>query len=77
VNELGTPGVHRPTNALDIFGFLAFSHGWTWLFWAAAGFRGTSVWEQPATVLFVIGGAGVFMGIVAQCTSPHSAHPKP
>jgi uncharacterized protein len=46
----------------DVLGFLAFSHGWTWLFWAAAGAWGTSVWEPPASVFFVIGGAGVIVG---------------
>lgn len=46
----------------DLVGFLAFSHGWTWLFWAVSGAWGTSVWELPASVFFVIGGAGVFLG---------------
>jgi uncharacterized protein len=48
--------------ARDIVGFLLFSHGWTWLFWGISGSMGRSVWEQPATSFFVIGGAGVFLG---------------
>jgi uncharacterized protein len=46
----------------DVWGLVAFSHGWTWTFWAVAGLWGVSVWEMPATVFFVIGGAGVFLG---------------
>jgi uncharacterized protein len=46
----------------DVAGFLLFSHGWTWLFWALSAAWSTSVWEMPATVFFIIGGAGVFLG---------------
>jgi len=53
---------HPARGARDILGFLLFSHGWTWLFWGISGTIGPSVWEQPATTLFVIGGAGVFLG---------------
>jgi uncharacterized protein len=49
----------------DIWMFLAFSHGWTWSCWALASAWGVSVWEMPAVVFFVIGGAGVFAGGVA------------
>jgi uncharacterized protein len=48
--------------ARDILGFLAFSHGWTWLFWALAGVTAETVWAMPAVILFVIGGAGVLLG---------------
>lgn len=53
---------HRPAGGRDVWGFLAFSHGWTWTFWALAALWGVSVWELPAIVFFVIGGAGVFLG---------------
>ena len=47
-----------------ILGFVLFSHGWTFAFWALAaalaGERG--VWAGPAAVAFYIGGAGVFLG---------------
>jgi uncharacterized protein len=46
----------------DILGFLAFSHGWTWLFWALAGVSAETVWAMPAVILFVAGGAGVLLG---------------
>jgi uncharacterized protein len=45
-----------------VFGFLAFSHGWTWGWWAAAAWSGDTVWEWPAAGLFYVGGAGVLMG---------------
>jgi uncharacterized protein len=48
--------------AVRMAGFLAFSHGWTWLFWMAAGLFGRSVWEAPGVYFFYIGGAGVFLG---------------
>jgi len=45
-----------------VWGFLAFSHGWTWLFWGLASLWGTSIWHPPAVVFFAIGGAGVLLG---------------
>jgi uncharacterized protein len=50
------------SGTLDLTGFFAFSHGWTWLFWAAAAFLGASIWEMPAVILFYVGGAGVMLG---------------
>ncbi len=46
----------------DVLLFLAFSHGWTWGFWALAGTVGETVWEWPASLLFYVGGTGVFLG---------------
>jgi uncharacterized protein len=50
----------------DVLGFLAFSHGWTWVFWAAAGVlaaaAGVTVWDMPPVALFVLGGVGVPLG---------------
>jgi membrane protease YdiL (CAAX protease family) len=46
----------------QLWGFLAFSHGWTWLFWTVASRWGTSIWHPPAVLFFVIGGAGVLLG---------------
>lgn len=46
----------------DLWGFLAFSHGWTWAFYAVAGLIGTTAWSYPAVVFFVVGGAGVLVG---------------
>lgn len=41
--------------ARDLWGYLAFSHGWTWLFWAIVIARGTDVWASAASVvLFVL-----------------------
>jgi uncharacterized protein len=60
------PGVPPPTVGVDrgrdILVFFAFSHGWTWGFWALAGAVGETVWEWPASMLFYVGGAGVFLG---------------
>ncbi len=46
----------------DLVGFLSFSHGWTWFFWAIAAFLGTSIWDMPGVIFFYIGGAGVMLG---------------
>lgn len=53
----------------DLLGFLAFSHGWTWLFWMVAGISSESVWEPPVVIFFCIGGAGVLMGGVVMSWS--------
>lgn len=53
---------HARAGSRDVWGFLAFSHGWTWTFWTLASLWGVSVWQMPATAFFVIGGAGVFLG---------------
>lgn len=49
-----------------VWGFLAFSHGWTWLLWAfawvAAAVAGTTIWRPPALWFFVAGGMGVLLG---------------
>jgi membrane protease YdiL (CAAX protease family) len=45
-----------------VWGFVAFSHGWTWFFWMLAGFVGVSIWRPPALFLFIIGGLGVMLG---------------
>lgn len=50
------------SSASALWGFFAFSHGWTWAFWAAAGLLGATVWAFPAVIVFVLGGAGVFLG---------------
>jgi uncharacterized protein len=46
----------------DVGPFLAFSHGWTWTFWGVASLWGRSVWDMPAVLFFIAGGAGVFLG---------------
>jgi len=51
-----------PLRIWQLLGFLAFSHGWTWAWWAAATAVGESVWDWPASALFYVGGAGVFLG---------------
>ncbi len=52
----------RSWRSKDILLFLAFSHGWTWTFWMLAGAFGETVWEWPSSILFYVGGAGVFRG---------------
>jgi uncharacterized protein len=51
-----------PVRPAELLGFLAFSHGWTWAWWGAAAAAGESVWDWPASALFYVGGAGVFLG---------------
>lgn len=47
----------------DLWGFLAFSHGWTWLFWGIVVWQGVDVWGTPwAMTLFAIGGLGLPIG---------------
>lgn len=49
----------------DVLLFLVFSHGWTWAFWLLAGLTAESVWDFPAVIFLIVGGAGVFMGGLA------------
>ena len=58
----GPPVTSRELSAGQILGYLAFSHGWTWAFWALAASQGTSIWEPPAVWFFYLGGAGVVLG---------------
>ena len=54
----------------DLWGFLAFSHGWTWLFWGVVVASGADVWDEPwATTLFAIGGLGLPLGGVVMTRS--------
>jgi uncharacterized protein len=60
-NNSPTTGAGRP-GIRDLVGFFAFSHGWTWLFWAIAALLSTSIWEMPGVIFFYIGGTGVMLG---------------
>ncbi len=46
----------------SIWGFIAFSHGWTWFFWIISGLLGASIWQPPALYVFILGGMGVLLG---------------
>lgn len=47
----------------DVWGFLAFSHGWTWVFWGVVILWGVDVWDSMgATALFAVGGLGLPIG---------------
>ncbi|PQJ34318.1 hypothetical protein BSZ35_06640 [Salinibacter sp. 10B] len=53
----------QPTGTADLWGFLAFSHGWTWLFWGIIVWQEVDVWSTPwAMTLFAIGGLGLPLG---------------
>lgn len=53
----------RTPAASDLWGYFAFSHGWTWFFWAVVIARGTDVWTSPTSVaLLAVGGLGVPLG---------------
>ncbi len=49
-------------SAKAVWGFVAFSHGWTWLFWLVAALFGTSIWVLPGLIFFILGGLGVLLG---------------
>jgi membrane protease YdiL (CAAX protease family) len=52
-----------PGGASDLWGFLAFSHGWTWLFWGIVVLLGVDVWSSSlAMTLFALGGLGLPLG---------------
>lgn len=45
------------TGTADLWGFLAFSHGWTWLFWGILIASDLPMWESPTAVaLLALGG---------------------
>ncbi len=46
----------------SLWGFVAFSHGWTWFFWIIAGLTCTSIWHPSAIFFFILGGLGVLLG---------------
>ena len=46
----------------DVWGFLLFSHGWTWLWWAVPILAGWHVFAFPGIVFLVVGGVGVLLG---------------
>lgn len=50
----------RPRSALA--GFVAFSHGWTWIFWAVPLIRGGDAWAVPNVLFLVVGALGVPLG---------------
>lgn len=64
--EPRTTATVRPVaGGTDVWGFLAFSHGWTWLFWGTVVALGLNVWEIPAaTALLFLGGLGLPLGAV-------------
>ncbi len=45
-----------------LWGFIAFSHGWTWFFWMLSALFGTTIWRPPALFFFILGGLGVLLG---------------
>jgi uncharacterized protein len=56
--------MHRSMRNLDLWGFLLFSHGWTFLWW---GILVAGQWEAfalPGILLLVLGGAGLPLGAV-------------
>jgi CAAX amino terminal protease family. len=47
----------------DVWGFLAFSHGWTWVFWGVIVALGVDVWHSSlGTTLLIVGGLGLPIG---------------
>ncbi|WP_276256172.1 CPBP family intramembrane glutamic endopeptidase [Halomontanus rarus] len=46
----------------DVWGFLLFSHGWTWCWWSVPILAGWHVFRLPGIVFLVVGGLGVTIG---------------
>ena len=58
-----TATVRPRPGAVDLWGFLAFSHGWTWLFWGLVVVWGVDLWASTgALALFAVGGLGLPIG---------------
>jgi membrane protease YdiL (CAAX protease family) len=51
--------------AFETWGFVLFSHGWTWAFWSVPILAGWPAFEQPGIAFLLLGGAGVPVGGVA------------
>ncbi|MFC4541378.1 CPBP family intramembrane glutamic endopeptidase [Halosolutus amylolyticus] len=51
---------NRP--GFDVWGFLLFSHGWTWLWWSVPIVAGWHVFQFPGVVFLLVGGIGVTIG---------------
>lgn len=57
-------GQRPPAGSWDLWGFFAFSYGWTWLLWGLAIRFDVNVWQSPmATALLVLGGLGLPLGV--------------
>ena len=66
----GLPGFPRYPLLPFLAGFLAFSHLWTWAFWAlAAALSEETIWDGRGTVFFYIGGAGVPLGALVMVSA--------
>lgn len=66
------PGSERTVRAalenrrgFDIWGFLLFSHGWTWCWWSVPILAEWHVFRFPGVVFLIVGGLGVTIGGVA------------
>ncbi|WP_126664315.1 CPBP family intramembrane glutamic endopeptidase [Haloterrigena salifodinae] len=46
----------------DVWGFLLFSHGWTWLWWSVPIVAGWHVFRFPGIFFLLVGGVGVTLG---------------
>jgi membrane protease YdiL (CAAX protease family) len=55
----------RARQWFDVWGFLLFSHGWTWFWWGIPIVTGLHVFESPGIVFFLVGGLGVPLGGLA------------
>jgi len=58
-----TATVPPHASGTDLWGFFAFSHGWTWLCWGVVAVWGVELWTSPpAMAVFAIGGLGLPVG---------------
>jgi len=51
-----------PASGRDVAGFLAFSHGWTWLWWGVNVVAGFDAFGVPGVAFTVLGGSGPMLG---------------
>ncbi|TYL38559.1 CPBP family intramembrane metalloprotease [Natronococcus pandeyae] len=46
----------------DLWGYLLFSHGWSWFFWGIVVATGWEAFSYPGVVFLVLGGTGPMLG---------------
>ncbi|PCR88973.1 CPBP family intramembrane glutamic endopeptidase [Natrinema ejinorense] len=57
-----TGRVRETKSGFDVWGFLLFSHGWTWCWWSVPIVAGWHAFEFPGIGFLIVGGLGVTIG---------------
>ncbi|WP_254769129.1 CPBP family intramembrane glutamic endopeptidase [Salinilacihabitans rarus] len=61
-SETGVGTALENRRGFDVWGYLLFSHGWTWLWWSVPIAAGWHVFRFPGIVFLLVGGLGVTIG---------------